>query len=61
MKQEGKLHHELLVARASVVTAELHRLRDRLKKELPGLRRMEIDIEYEDGKLTQRVKLEVRV
>lgn len=47
-------------ARASVVIAELHKLRDRLRKEIPALRRIEVDVEFEDGKLSQRIKLELK-
>jgi hypothetical protein len=46
--------------RAIEVVKALHKFRDKLISRFPGLLRMEVDIEFEAGKFTQRIKLELR-
>jgi hypothetical protein len=46
--------------RASEIMLALHKFREKLREELPGLTRIELDLTFESGKCTERIKLEVR-
>jgi hypothetical protein len=56
----GQVKTQKQAERASEVMKALHKFRDKLRAELPGLRRIEVDLTFEDGKYTQRIKLEAR-
>jgi len=46
--------------RASEGFRLMDKFREKLKRELPALRRVEIDLVFEDGKASKRIKLEVK-
>jgi hypothetical protein len=56
----GRMKPNKQAERASEVVKMMHEFRDKLRKKVPSLRRIELDVEYESGKSTERIKLEAR-